>query len=411
MILRSRWVLPIGAPPIRDGAVRIQDRRIAAVGRAAEVTQAGDSVEDLGDTILMPGLVNPHAHLELTCYAGQVPPGPFWSWLPELVRLRAQPGQFEREQAGVVAGARQSLAAGVTCVGDISRCNLSWPVLKHIPFRKVCFVELLSLADQPPRNLAELRAAVAEVEEDDLLTVGITPHAPYTVPRAQVEGSVRLAAELQRPWCTHWAETREECAFIRGSSASLHPFLDALLAQCGVRSPSLSPLEYLEACTHGLPPGTLAHYNYNGEGDAERLAAAGHTVVYCPRAHHFFGHAPHPYRDYLRAGVRVAIGTDSAASNVGLAPLEELRFLSQNHPDAPPAHTLLEMVTSRAAEALGLGHLIGSLEAGKRADLAAFPCTADASAPESHLVQAAPAAAGLWVDGAAVKARSIHGPC
>jgi len=171
VILQARWVLPISGPPIRDGAVQVQDRCIAAVGRAADMLRTGEPVTDLGDAILMPGLVNPHTHLELTGYAGQIPPGPFWSWIMMLVRLRAAPGQWEREQAGVLAGARLCLQAGVTCVGDISRCNLSWPVLKQAPLRKVCFVELLSLADQPPRNLAELRAAAAEVAEDELLTL------------------------------------------------------------------------------------------------------------------------------------------------------------------------------------------------------------------------------------------------
>jgi cytosine/adenosine deaminase-related metal-dependent hydrolase len=419
VILHAAWVVPVSAPPIRGGWVRITGDRIAAVGAAQDLAREvaahpGREVLDLGDVILTPGLVNPHTHLELTCYAGQIAPGPFWSWLPQLVQLRAQPGQREREQQGVEAGAWESLRAGVTCVGDISRCNVHWPVLKRLPLRKVCFVELLTLADQPPRNVTELATAVAEVQEDDLLTVGISPHTPFTVPGDQVRAALTLADDLRRPWCTHWAETREECAFLLGQR-TLHPFLDTLLTQCGLRSPGLPPIEHLERCCRraapaegggtdaedGPPvrPGALAHYNYPAAGDAERLAAAGHVVMYCPRAHRFFQHTPHPYRALQRASVTVALGTDSAASNESLALLAECRFVARDTVDPPSPDVLLRMVTLDAAKALRLDERIGSLTVGKFADLAAFPCDAVTDDPAAMLVTQAPAACGVWVAG------------
>lgn len=356
-------------------------------------------MSDLGNVILTPGLVNPHTHLELTCYAGQLAPRPFWDWLLGLTKLRLMPGQVEHEQRGVCDGAWQSLRAGVTCVGDISRWNLHWQILKPIPIRKVCFVELLTLADDPPRDSDELRAAVAEVEEDALLTVGVTPHAPYSVLGEQIQAAIRLAAEVGRPWCTHWAETREELAFLRGEPGGLPVFVQAILEQCGVRSPGLSAIEYLDRCCAGSPPGALAHFNYAQPGDAERLAAAGHVVMYCPRAHRFFGHPPHPFAAMIKAGVTVAIGTDSAAGNENLALLEELQYLRRNVADAPAAETLFEMVTIKAARALRLDGQIGTLEAGKQADFAAFPCSVGCSDPVSELVDKAPKPVGVWVAG------------
>ena len=307
MILTAAWVVPVSTPPVRMGAVAIENGRITAVGRAADLVTARHAVTDLGNAILTPGLINPHAHLELTCYAGLLKPCSFWDWIPLLVRLRRAPGQIEREQGGVREGVRQSLRAGVTCVGDISRRNLNWRVLKDSPIRKVCFVELLSLADQPPRNLDELRAAAAEVEEDSLLTVGLTPHTPFTVPEDDIRATLELAAELRRPWCTHWAETPEELAFLQGDAEALPPFMQRLLKQCNLRSPRTSAIELLDRCCRGLPPGALAHFNYAQQGDGERLAAAGHAVVYCPRSHDFFGHSAHPFREFLEAGVSVAI--------------------------------------------------------------------------------------------------------
>lgn len=519
-VIRAAWVVPVSGPPIRDGYVEICDDRISAVGAWADRDAAGSpplppvpsregsgegrtpphrdrpdspvpadralgtsstdtpldaataqprhdapAVIDLGSAILTPGLINAHTHLELTCYAEQIEPSPFWEWIPRLVRLRAAPGQLEREARGVEDGAWRSVRAGVTCVGDVSRRNVHWRALQSIPMRKVCFVELLSLADDPPRNMDELRAGVAEVEEDALLTVGVTPHAPYSVPGHEIAESVLLARTLGRPWTTHWMETREECAFIRGEVASPHPFLASLLEQCGVVSPRKPPLDYLAAClvranaatansepgcrprTAGLrsdtstplpareagegrsrqrgrhvdspasadpgsrmtpggptPPLLLAHMNYPEPGDARRVAALGASIAYCPRAHRFFGHPPHPYRAYRDAGVNVVLATDSLASNWSLSLLEEARFIRRETPDPPPAAELLDLLTRGPAWALGLDALVGTLEPGKQADLAAFSCPPDTDDPAAFLVDHAPPAQAVWVAGRLIPA-------
>jgi cytosine/adenosine deaminase-related metal-dependent hydrolase len=397
VILRAAWVVPVSRPPIRHGFVRLAGAQIAEVGDGSPPAGDGE-VLDLGPVALLPGLVNPHTHLELTAYAGQLAPAPFWDWISRLVRLRAAPGQLERERAGVRDGAWQSLRAGVTCVGDISRRNLAWPVLKRMPIRKVCFAELLSLADDPPRNPDELRAGLDAVEEDALLTAGVSPHAPYTVPAEHIRAAVALAHERRRPWCTHWAETPEEVAFLAGESVDLPPVLTAVMARCGVSAPRQAPMAYLASCTAGLGPGLLAHVNYVKHEEIAALASAGHSVVYCPRAHRFFGHEPHPFMSLRRAGVRLCIGTDSSASNENLALLEELAVLGAAVGGALSAEELLRLVTIEAARALGLAALVGSIEPGKQADLAAFPCDA-ARDPVAALIAQPPKASAVWVAG------------
>lgn len=383
MILRAAWVFPVSSPPIRDGFVAIDaNGAIEQVGpfddsarRASQSIWAGRQLHDFKDAALIPGLVNPHTHLELTCYAGQLPRAPLWTWLMALVAVRRQPNQLARETAAVADGAWQSLRAGVTCVGDISRVNLAWRPLKGVPIRKVAFVELLSIADQPPRNPAELGAAIAEVIEDDLLTVGISPHAPYTVPADQIGVSARLAGEFNRPWCVHWAETPEEIAFLAGNPDAFPTVLAALIRNGGVKPYGLAAIPALRAALAGQSPrGILAHCNYLTDADINALAEHAVTVVYCPRAHQFYGHVDHPWRRLRAAGIRVALGTDSLAANESLSPLDEATFLWSRRTAADDlrATDLLRMITLDAAAGLDLDASIGSLQPGKRADLAAY---------------------------------------
>ena len=113
----------------------------------------------------------------------------------------------------------------------------------------------------------------------------------------------------------------------------------------------------------------LAHGNYLS---AKTNLSAHTTIVYCPRTHAAFGHSPHPFREFVARGIRVALGTDSLASNPDLDILAEARFIHERHPDFP-GDKLLKMATIAGAEALGFDRMTGSLEPGKSADLVVVP--------------------------------------
>lgn len=402
-ILRAALVAPVSSPLIRDGYVIIERGRIAAVGPMSEFRGDRANVNDLGDAIITPGLINPHTHLELTCYHGQVEPQPFWPWIQRMMQLRSGPGWVERETASVADGAWQSLRAGVTCVGDISRCNIAWKPLKRIPIRKVCYAEILSIAEMPPRTPNELRDAVLSIEEDELLTAGITPHAPYTVPADYIRASAELAAELRRPWTTHWAETPEEVALMNGDDTQYPAGLRSAIERGGIRASNLGTAGYLESLTQSLTGGTLAHCNYLTEIEATRLGARGFVGIYCPRAHRYFQHPPHPFQRLCRAGLPMLIGTDSAASNESLSVLAELQFVRMHMADAPQADELLRIATIDAARALGMGDKIGSIQVGKCADLAIFAISHAENDPIRRIIDAAPTASAVWVNGVTVE--------
>jgi cytosine/adenosine deaminase-related metal-dependent hydrolase len=159
--------------------------------------------------------------------------------------------------------------------------------------------------------------------------------------------------------------------------------------------------EYLSTATHGLRPGALAHCNYLEDADLVPLLAGGQSVIFCPRTHAFFGHEPHPFRQMQAAGINVALGTDSLASSDDLSILNEARFVHSKLNVAPDA--ALRMITQCAAAALGLEREIGTIEAGKAADLAVFGGPDEVQHdPVQHLIGTAPPATAVWTNGVRV---------
>jgi cytosine/adenosine deaminase-related metal-dependent hydrolase len=370
-ILRARWVVPVEGPAIENGVVDVGgDGRVAALGSWDVSSHRG--VIDFDECVLLPGFVNAHTHLELTCYAGQIPSGSLWTWIRRLVELRSQPGQVEREREGARHGAALSLKAGVTTVGDISRMHLAWPVLKDSPLRKVCFAELLCFAAEPARTLEELDEKVRETQVDERLAIGISPHAPYSVTGEQIRGCVEMARRERLPLTMHVAETREERRLIEKGGGKLYYYLwwAGFLKKC---PPPRRPLfEHLADCGLFDIPSLLAHVNYIEDRELDRLARSSCSVAYCPRAHRFHQHEPHRFREMLDRGINVCVGTDSLAGTESLSVLDELRFLHRGHPDLDTS-LLLEMGTIRGARALQLEAEVGSIAAGKCADLVAIP--------------------------------------
>jgi cytosine/adenosine deaminase-related metal-dependent hydrolase len=112
VILKAAWIVPVTTPPVRHGYIELEGDQIAAIGPRDQHSPPPRTVTDLGDVVLVPGLVNPHAHLELGCYAGQLDPAPLWQWLERLVRLRREPVRVQRERQAAGDGARQALEAG-----------------------------------------------------------------------------------------------------------------------------------------------------------------------------------------------------------------------------------------------------------------------------------------------------------
>jgi len=367
--LRARWVVPVDRPPIEGGHVLVRDGRIGAVGAKRH---GGAPLTDLGDAVLLPGFVNAHTHLELTCYRGKLAPAPLWDWFVELLKLRREPGAPEAERAAVRQGAMESLAAGVTCVGDISRTAHHAQSLAECGIRAVCFCELISGASLPPATPAQLAELIDRLSplESDTLRLGVSPHAPYTVTADDLSACDELARRGARPVTMHVLETREERDWMLGLGGPIVELLSMYNLPTQHTHWNRGVISFLRASGMLRRDVLLAHVNHADEADLHEIAASGAAVVWCPRAHVYYGHEHHRWRDMLAAGIPVCIGTDSAAASGSLSILDELRFLYGRHPDVPPAD-LLALGTLNGARALGWADRIGSLAPGKAADLVA----------------------------------------
>jgi len=399
-IYRARWVVPIDRPPIENGAILVDGDRIAAIG--SELSAATATFHDLGDVILLPGFVNAHTHLELTCYRGQLSPAPLWGWLEELVALRRNPGALEAERKGILDGAAQSLAAGVTCLGDICRTGLNAELLRASPIRKVCFIEVFSGALQPPNDIASLRSALERVSpfaDSERLIIGLSPHAPYSVAWPDLLGTLEMAARHDLPLTMHLLETRDEQQWLGGKGGPLVEFLTryGLPNAQTDQSRDLRDILIQSGLLHRAP--LLAHVNYADDELLSLLAQSRATVVWCPRTHAFFGHSPHRWQEMISQGINVCLGTDSLASSPSLSILDELRYLHRLTPDVAPA-LLFDMAIRRSAIALRLGDSIGSLTPGKFADFIAIPWVADApNEPMRNILESRSSPAATWING------------
>ena len=374
MMLKSRFVVPVDSPVIENGAVVVRNGRIIAVGPARQL--ADESVIDYGDAVICPGFVNAHTHLELSDLAGRVAPSvDFTGWLRRVFELtQAEAPTREQVQAAMTAGIRQSLSAGVTAVGDITRFP-SWTraVLGGSVLRAVSFGEVIAIGRRR-HLLAERLDAAASVEyQTGRMRIGVAPHAPYTVEPEAMRACARRAGEIGAPLSIHLAETPDEEPFTRSGEGPFADYLrDLDIWDDQIPTSGCGPIEAARRAGLLRPNAIIAHANYVTDDDLELIAESGASVAYCPRTHRAFGHKPHRCADMLARGINVCIGTDSLASTPSLSILDEIRFIKREV-SGLTSDQIMAMGTVHGAEALGLADITGTIAAGKSADLAVIP--------------------------------------
>jgi cytosine/adenosine deaminase-related metal-dependent hydrolase len=381
-ILTSKFVLPISSDPIENGAVAIEGTRISAVGTAENLAadMPDAEIEDHGNAAILPGFVNCHSHLELTFLRNRLDDveHDFRSWLLKLNSLRAELSDEDIIDSAI-DGAREGAAAGVTCFGDIGRMgHAGIAALKETGLRGVVFQETefspdVRTADEDFLALAAKYEKLRE-EATDLVSVGLSPHSPYTVSSRLFELIAQYSIINRVPLSIHAAESADEMLLMtRGEG-----FFVDVYEKFGFewQSPHSSPIEYLERLGVLSTRPLLAHCVRVSDSDIDRIAAYGAGIAHCPKSNAKFGHGWAPLEKFLDAGIPVGLGSDSVASNNICDMIEESRFAvlaARNHAERVhfvTAKQALETATLGGAKALNLDHLIGTLQSGKQADIA-----------------------------------------
>ena len=369
----ANWVL--SPTPIEFGCVAVDGSRIAGIGSQSEVlSRFPDArVEQFGEAVILPGLVNTHTHLELTALRGYLEneERDFFAWLRKLTLARLERLTPDDIRVSATWGACEAVRAGITYVADASDSALmSMLALKDVGLRGVVFQESFGPdARLVQENFEKLNTKVSELREveDELVKVGVSPHAPYTVCGAQLELIAEFAHSAELPLMMHAAESEAEDLFVREGCGI---FADGL-AKRGIewKAPRTSTIQYLKQLGVLDVRPLLAHCIRVDDADIETLRETGSKVAHCPKSNAKLGHGVAPFAKFLQSGVTVGFGSDSVASNNTCDLLEEARFgvlLSR------ATHAEIRITASQALEVATFG---GQLKEGAQADLVALSLT------------------------------------
>lgn len=408
----AEWVLPVVTPPVRGGWVAVRGGRVVALGALHDLDSALTSVAtpdgvrpvrvDLGRVAVLPGLVNAHTHLELSWMRGRVGPDTSMpQWAGRLMSLRAQAGGDD--PAAIAPAIAEMYASGTAVVGDVGNTLAARAPLGRGPLAGVSFREVIGFRPDDPVGLAE--RALEELAASDPpagVRLSVAAHAPYSVhPEIFARFGQARRDGRARPVAVHLGESAEEVEFLQTGGGAWRAVLEQVGAWNGAwRPPGGSPVDYL-ARLGFLGPGCLAVHGVQLDlAELRRLAALEVTLVTCPRSNQWTGAGLPPVSWFYESGVRVAVGTDSAASADDLNMFAELAELHRLAPEVPPAR-LLQSATLDGAEALGLAADYGAIAPGRRAALIAVDLSArGADDVEDQLCSGIGPDAITWLDAA-----------
>ena len=381
MILRAKIVLPVTAPPIADGAVFIDGHKIRSVTPWKELRpHLREKTIDLGDVILLPGLVNPHCHLDYTDMAGELsPPKLFTDWIASITAAKAA-WSYSDYARSWLRGAHQLLKSGTTTVGD-TECmpDLLPEVWDATPLRIFSFLEMTGIRSRrPPKEILHEAVETLATLRHPRHRAALSPHAPYSTLPELLRLTARLAQKRKWRVSIHVAESEQEFDMFQNAQGEMHDWLKRNgrdNSDCGHGS----PVAHL-ARNRLLGENVLAiHVNFLARGDATLLAKNRTHVIHCPRSHDYFKHPKFERERLANAGVNLCLATDSLATvrkngkpKPELDMFAEMRALADQDASISPEE-ILRMATINGARALGLAGKIGEISADASADLIAIP--------------------------------------
>jgi len=357
---------------LENGDIVIRGGIIQSIGERLKRPQE-KQVIDLKDHLLLPGFVNAHCHLSLSCLKGKVSgKDNFFDWVRELLKKNAET-PFMDKLSGIRNGAREMISSGVTTLADyISQAEL-FPEYIELPLRKILFLEAIGFHRNRVREVCKDIESILDSHDshkNPIFQFGLAPHAPYSVSPYLFKALKEIAERRKLPFSCHVAEFAEEIRFLKEGGGELEGFLK----ERGVfdeqwKPPDQSSLKYLNSLKI-LEDMAAVHLNHIEDSDLKLMCENNAGAVFCPGSTQWFGRKQiPPLRRMLDLNLSVGLGTDSLASNDSLNFLRELRIAESMYSEVSRMEWL-EMATRGGAKALGSA--AGIISPGAPADLIGF---------------------------------------
>jgi 5-methylthioadenosine/S-adenosylhomocysteine deaminase len=386
MIFAAGLLVPVCSPAIRDGALLVRDGRIAAVGTLDDVGREnlGCGVRYFPHYTIIPGAVNAHAHLGFRRHDAPEG-GTFSGWLARLIERLPEKEAWTAEAAR--NSARESIEAGTTFMAESSPYGECLPQLAESGLAGTVYAEFFPHELGTPEEAVEFilnKVRALRVGLPERVGAQVSVHSPYTVDPESSRLAARRTREEGGRLAIHLSESPEEVEFVRDGTGEL----SNIFARNDWGGAGVSPVRYAEQIEL-LAPDTIAAHLATGvsEEDVEILARTGVAAAHCPRSNEYLGCGVSPVPRMMERGVRVGMGTDGLWSSPSMNLFEETLFALKLH--GMSGATGLRLATLEGARALGIGAETGSLEVGKRADLAVVETLPGEGDPEREVLEAA----------------------
>ena len=369
IIIADNIIKRFDQAPVDDGALVIGHGRILAIGKASVMGKKypGHRVVRLEAAVIMPGLVNSHAHLELPLLLDDIRAQNYADWVLNLLKIK-----IRITRSDYVAAARTNitslLRSGTTTVAEISTHGVTPPLLAKSGLRAIVFQEIISMAqDRQALVLPRLQSA------SSLIRYGYSPHSPHTVSEFTLREIRRVAARKTIPLCMHVAETNDETCLLQHRKSGLDRLYTAAGWDVSGAPMARSSFEFLHSIGILSPAFLAVHAVHADSADLSLIKRSGTGIAHCPRSNHELGTGTMDLVNFLESRIPVGLGTDSLASSPSLNLWDEMRYAYEIHRRSGISiRDIFHMATLGGARALGMGKEIGSLEPGKRADIIAL---------------------------------------
>jgi 5-methylthioadenosine/S-adenosylhomocysteine deaminase len=350
---------------IPDGAVAVQGSQIVAVGPASELTDryAARETLDCAGHAIIPGLINAHAHVPMSLLRGMVADQQLDVWLfGYMFPVESQFVDAEFSFVGTLLSCAEMLRGGTTTFVDMYYFEEEVArAADQAGMRAICGQTVMRLptpdATSFDEGLERARRFIENWRDHPRIVPTVAPHAPYTCTDRIYQEASALCRRFGVPLVTHLSETARE-------------------VEESIRDREVTPIRYAKRVGAFDVPCIAAHCTHATEDDIRLLREARAGAVPCPTSNLKLASGIAPYRRLIEAGVRTGIGTDGPASNDDQDMFTEIQLAAllpkgvSGDPTAVPAREALALATCWGARAVHLDHLIGSLEPGKRADIA-----------------------------------------